>query len=126
MEKSTTEQTRIVKIMSETMEKIKSIVDVNTIIGEKSKIDENTTIVPIAKISVGFVSGGGEYNQTKTKYNMNYPMTGGTGTGYSVKPVGLLVCAKNETVKYIPVDDKENVRVLIDGVLNLVKNLSAK
>ena len=46
-------------IMDTTLEKIKSMVDVNTIVGDPIVSQDNTLIVPISKVTFGFFSGGG-------------------------------------------------------------------
>lgn len=54
------EQHPISGIMGITMDKLKEMVDVNTIIGDPIKIDEKTTVIPISKVSFGFASGGSD------------------------------------------------------------------
>ena len=48
-------------ILSTSMEKLRELVDVNTIIGTPININENTTIIPISKVSFGFGSGGSDF-----------------------------------------------------------------
>lgn len=47
-------------LMNVTMQKIKEMVDVNTIIGEPISTSDGTTIIPISKVSYGFASGGSD------------------------------------------------------------------
>ena len=47
-------------MMGVTMEKIKEMVDVNTIVGEPIVLADGTTIIPISKVSFGFASGGSD------------------------------------------------------------------
>ena len=51
----------IENIMKGAMEEIKAIVDVNTIVGDPILTGEETMILPVSKVSLGFISGGGEY-----------------------------------------------------------------
>ena len=57
----------------------------------------NTTIIPISKVSIGFVAGGGEYNDLNAKRNSaDFPMAGGTGGGFTVVPLGFFVLENNK------------------------------
>ena len=51
----------IENIMSTTMENIRDMVDVNTVIGEPITTQDGSTVIPISRVSFGFVAGGGEY-----------------------------------------------------------------
>jgi uncharacterized spore protein YtfJ len=53
------------------------------------------TLIPLSKVAVGFVSGGAE--KTEVKKNHPYPMSGGSGGGYSVAPIGFLMIEKGKT-----------------------------
>ena len=48
-------------IMNTTMENIREMVDVNTVIGDAVTTPDGSTVIPISKVSFGFVAGGGEY-----------------------------------------------------------------
>ena len=45
-------------ILGVSMEKIREMVDVNTIIGDPISAPNGTTIIPVSKVSFGFASGG--------------------------------------------------------------------
>ena len=47
-------------LMGTTMEKIRDMVDVNTIIGDPILTPDGTTIIPVSKVSFGFASGGSD------------------------------------------------------------------
>ena len=51
----------IEELIVSAFDKIKTIVDANTIIGEKLETKDGTFIIPISKVTVGYVVGGGEY-----------------------------------------------------------------
>lgn len=59
-------------IMDTTMQKIKEMVDVNTIVGDPMTTPDGTTIIPISKVSFGFASGGADI-ATKNQTN-NSPL----------------------------------------------------
>ena len=53
----------IENIMTTTMENIKEMIDVNTIVGDAVGTSEGTVIIPVSRVSFGFVAGGGEYKE---------------------------------------------------------------
>ena len=61
------EKHAIESIMTTTMESIRDMVDVNTVIGEPVTANDGTTIIPISRVSFGFVAGGGEYELSGKK-----------------------------------------------------------
>ena len=56
----------IENILRTTMEQLKLIADVNTVVGAPIMTSDNTIVLPVCKISFGFISGGGEYGQQKS------------------------------------------------------------
>lgn len=89
--------TPIESIMSTTMENLKDMIDVNVVVGDAVETGAGATIIPISRVSFGFVSGGGEYGNTQPKL----PFAGGAGTGVSVNPMGFLVVNDGE-VRLLP------------------------
>lgn len=79
-------------IMGITMDKLKEMVDVNTIVGEPINLPDGTTIIPISKVSFGFASGGSDL-PAKTEKEL---FGGGSGAGVSIQPLGFLVVYKGE------------------------------
>ena len=74
------------------MESIREMVDVNTVIGDPVSTQDGSTIIPVSRVSFGFVAGGGEYTGGSVRPE-NLPFAGGAGAGVSVNPVGFLVCS---------------------------------
>lgn len=102
-------------LISNAFDKIKMIVDANTIIGEKLETQDGTVIIPISKVTVGYVVGGGEYADLSARRVANhYPMSGGSGGGMSVTPVGFLI-EKDGVIQFINVENKS----LYQTVLNM-------
>ena len=109
-------------LISSSMEKIKTIVDSSTIVGEKVTTDDGTTIIPISKISVGYVVGGGEYADLSSRRVANhFPMAGGSSGGMRVTPVGFLVITSTE-VNFVNVENKS----LYQTMLNMFNTLISK
>lgn len=90
------EQNPIQSLMGTSMESIREMVDVNTVVGDPVQTQDGSTIIPISKVSFGFVAGGGEYAVSAAAPGPNgLPFAGGSGAGVSVQPVGFLVCSQN-------------------------------
>ena len=78
------EKQPIENLMSTTMENIRDMVDVNTVIGDPVQTQDGSTIIPISRVAFGFVAGGGEYAVSGAQtgaYGM--PFAGGAGAGVS-------------------------------------------
>jgi len=82
--------------MGTSMESIREMVDVNTVVGDPVQTQDGSTIIPISKVSFGFVAGGGEYLcGTMRPQTEEMPFAGGACAGVSVHPMGFLVCSQN-------------------------------
>ena len=67
-----------------------------TVVGDPVKTQDGSTIIPISKVSFGFVAGGGQYAGGVTAPQADgLPVAGGAGAGVSVHPMGFLVCSQN-------------------------------
>ena len=73
-------------LMDTTMDKIRDMVDSNTIIGEPITTPDGVTVIPVSRVSFGFGAGGGDYGKTDTSH-----FGGGAGAGVKVDPVAFLV-----------------------------------
>lgn len=118
-----TNSTSINDLISSAVDKIKTIVDSSTIIGESIVTPDETTIIPISKVTVGFVVGGGEYADLSARRVANhFPMSGGSSGGMSVSPVGFLIIKQDGDVDFVNVENK----TLYQTVLNMFNSLLAK
>lgn len=116
----------IEEIMTSAMGKLKTIVDVNTVIGEPIKNEFGAIILPVSKVSMGFVAGGGEYPATeKPKKNKNFPFAGGSGAGVCLTPMGFLTIVNN-IPNFIKVENRSSwdkvgdmIPQLIEKVINI-------
>lgn len=107
------EENRINDIISTSLEKIKELSETGTVVGEQIKTDSGTVIVPISKVSLGFVSGGIDFACKKKASEKgdksNDSFGGGGGTGLSVTPVGFLIIKPDGDVKMLNVTAPEVV-----------------
>ena len=88
-------------LMSTTMQKIREMVDVNTIVGQPIQAGE-VTIIPVSKVSFGFASGGSDFTSKNQKPEADNAFGGGSGAGVNISPVAFLI-VKGDTVKLLPV-----------------------
>lgn len=93
----------IKNLMSETMEKIKSMVDVNTIIGKPIQAG-GTTIIPVSKVTFGFGTGGTDFQSKNSKDTSPLCFGGGGGAGVTVSPVCFLVVTSDGDARILPLN----------------------
>lgn len=114
-------------MMHTTMEQIRSMVDVNTVIGSPVTGTKGTTIIPISRVSFGFIAGGGEYSaddhRSRTAPSETYPFAGGTGAGVSVQPVGFLVVGE-DCVKVLPAQSNGAMERVVELLPQLMEEFS--
>ena len=116
-------------LMKSTMNSLKEMVDVNTIIGDPVQSPDGLVIIPVSKICFGFASGGTEFNKVKnTKDNMasdeKLPFGGGSGAGVSVQPVGFIVVG-NSQIKLLTVDEGNTaLSSLFDFMSKIADNIN--
>lgn len=117
---------KLENLMRSTMENLRDMIDVNTVIGDTIETGDGNYIVPISKVSFGFASGGSEFGTLSKRDDVDgYPFGGGTGAGVSVKPVAFLVI-KGDNVRLLHMDYDTTVDRVIDYIPNFlesVKNL---
>lgn len=86
------EHNRINNVIETTFKSLSNIIDVNTVIGNPIKSSDGSLIIPITKVVVGVLSGGGEYGKINLfKNGKDLPYSAGNGAIVSVKPCGFLI-----------------------------------
>lgn len=116
-------------ILGTSIEKIKDLVDVSTIIGEPIKISETIQIIPVSKVTYGFASGGTDF---PSKNNQEL-FGGGGGAGITISPVAFLVVNNGSvSVKYINAAEGSVERVIgmvpdiVDKATDVISQLKNK
>lgn len=94
------------------LEKVKGMVDSNSIIGTPIYTQDGTTIIPVSKVSIGFGCGGSDFPSASPKEMFG----GGTGGGVTIQPVAFLII-KGESVRMVQLADKNS---LAERVANMV------
>ncbi|MBR4260403.1 MAG: GerW family sporulation protein [Clostridia bacterium] len=121
-------------LMLTAMESIRSMIDVNTIIGEPMEITESTTIIPVSKVGFGLAAGGSEFkDETPEAYlrkqnseeeiQYRLPFGGGAGVGANITPVAFIVI-QNDLVKLMPVEHNNSIDKLIDYAPELIEKVN--
>ena len=87
-------------LMSTAMQKIREMIDVNTIIGDPITTPDGTTIIPVSKVSFGFASGGSDL-PAKVQKDL---FGGGSGAGITINPIAFLVVCGGD-VKLLQLND---------------------
>lgn len=96
---------KLPNMLQSAMEKIKEMVDVNSVIGEPIQTPDGVTIIPVSKVSVGFAGGGSDFAAKKTGADNGFG--GGTGGGVKVTPICFLV-VKDGNVRMMSVPTPAN------------------
>ena len=113
-------------ILESTIEKVKDLVNVSTIIGEPMKVEGGVTIIPVSKVTYGFASGGSDFPSKNNKDIFG----GGGGTGVTILPVAFLIVDAygNVDIKHITAFDNvaERAVSLVPEMFDKVTNVINK
>ena len=113
---------QISEMIENAMNNLHTMVDVNSVVGEPIKADENTMIIPVARISYGFGGGGSDMAPKNNADKNNF--AGGIGGGTSVKAEAFLVIS-NGNVRIIPVGASASTAdKIVDMVPEMVDKVS--
>lgn len=104
------------ELMAGAIEKIRDMVDANTVVGQPITTADGVTVIPVSKMSFGLASGGSD----KTAQNSN--IWGGAGAAMKVSPVGFLII-KDGGVTMLNVDGASSP---INKAMDLVPELMDK
>lgn len=116
------EKRSINEILGISMEKIKEMADVNSIIGDPITTPDGTTIIPVSKVSYGFASGGSDL---PSKYDKEL-FGGGSGAGISIKPEGFLVISPDGSAKMVTMESADDpVSSVMSSLPGIVEKIQA-
>lgn len=93
-------------MLDKTLEKIRQLVNANTVVGEPISTPDGVTIIPVSNISIGLGGGGSDF-VSKNANKQENPFGGGVGAGVKVSPVAFIV-VKNDSVRILPVATPAN------------------
>jgi sporulation protein YtfJ len=121
-------------LMDTTMQKIREMVDVNTIVGDPIVTSEGITLIPISKVTFGFTSGGTDFHGKNQPAGANNSFGGGAGAGVNIVPVAFLV-VKGDSVRVLNIAPPATTTVdriietapdVIDRVSDFIKDRKAE
>ena len=108
------------------IEKIRDMVDTETIIGKPLTTSNGTTIIPVSKVSVGFGSGGSDLPTKQAKDLFG----GGAGGGVSIQPIAFITIMPDGNVKLLQMTinaSKENAALaLIPDIVDKISGIISK
>lgn len=121
-------ENKLQDIIQTSLENLRSLIDANTIIGEPINTASGTTIIPVSKISMGYATGGLDYNGKTPSAKQNFG--GGGGTGISITPVGFLTVKANGNVEMVgltpaPTGTVEQIADLIERSPEIFEKLKS-
>ena len=100
------------EVLQTTMNKIREMVDANTVVGQPIVTQDGVTLIPVSKVSFGFAIGGSDYGKAQP-----WCFGGGAGAGVNVMPIAFLV-VKDGNVRMLPVAPPpgDNISRVVDLV----------
>lgn len=112
-------------LMGVSVDKIRELVDANTVIGTPIALGDGITLIPVSKVSYGFASGGSDL---PSKSNSDL-FGGGAGAGINITPVAFLT-VKDGEINLLPVvskpDTVDRLVSLVPDAVNKVSDLFTK
>jgi sporulation protein YtfJ len=102
-----------------TMQKIREMIDVNTIIGNPITTPDGIMVVPVSKVSFGFVSGGADWSKDASKQTFGCS----TGSGVTINPIAFLVI-KDGSVRVLNINTP--AETTLDRVIDMVPEVMDK
>ncbi len=96
---------RMGEMIEASLNSLKTVAGGDTIIGTPISTTAGTTIIPVSKLSLGYVTGGLDYASKQEKADKNFG--GGGGSGVSVSPVCFIVIDKDGRVELLNVGEEK-------------------
>ena len=112
-------ENEIKQLIASAMDSLREMLDVNTIIGDVIESSEGVSVVPVSRVSCGFIAGGGEYGKP---HQADLPFAGASGAGLSVQPMGFLVICHDQ-VRLIPIAEATPMDKAIEAVPVIAEQL---
>ena len=116
---------KLPNMLETTIQKIREMVDANTVVGEPVTTPDGVTILPVSKISVGLGGGGSDFTMSKVPAGQ-IPFGGGVGAGVKVTPVAFLV-VKDGNVRIMTIAEPANATAdrIVEMVPDTLDRISA-
>ena len=116
---------KINSLIQSSLQKLDDLANVEAIVGKPIVTVSGFQLIPFSKITLGNVSGGGEYGDVKVVKEMDeFPFAGGSGAVVSMKPMGFIV-DDGKTCRIMRVSD-EPMDNLIERATDILREITAK
>ena len=116
---------KINSLIDSSIENLDNLADVNTVIGKPIVTASGFQVIPFSKITMGNLSGGGEYGDIKVVKEIDaMPFAGGSGAVISMKPMGFLI-DDGKSCRILRITD-EPIDNLIERAGEIVRDVMAK
>ena len=101
----------IEELIRTAMGSLRQMLDVNTIVGRAIAGENGVSVIPVSKVSCGFIAGGGDVSAKRGEH----PLMGGSGAGLQVQPVCFLVM-NADNIHLIPICDATPMDRVVDSL----------
>ena len=98
-------ENKMSELIKASLEGIKDFADVETIFGKAITTPSGVTIIPVSKVSVGFATGGVDFQSVKPSSPTNFG--GGSGSGVAITPVAFLTVGADAQINLIQIGSGE-------------------
>lgn len=112
------DQKPVERVLDTAFTKIRTLVDADTVIGKPLMLEDGTAVIPVSRVTMGMLTGGGEYSDVSGK-SCEFPFAGGSGMGASVVPIGFLI-RNDDGFKLLRLCDKS----IFDKALSLIPDIT--
>ncbi|MBR0423547.1 MAG: GerW family sporulation protein [Clostridia bacterium] len=111
---------KIEGMMNCSVDKMKEIINADTIIGKSITTPDGTMVIPVSKVTYGFASGGSDFASSNCKDKEMFG--GGNGVGVSIIPVAFLVISGSD-VKLMQI---ESFTGALDRIISMTPDVVDK
>ena len=114
---------KLPNMLENTIQKIREMVDVNSVVGDPINTPDGVTIIPVSRVSVGFGGGGSHFGN---KSGADTPFGGGVGGGVKVTPICFLIIKDgNVRMMSIPEPASTTADRIVEMVPDTIEKLNA-
>lgn len=114
-------------LMITAMENLREMADVTKVVGDAVETPDGHVIIPVSKVTLGFVTGGSEFESIDAESQAqgqqgSFPFGGGSGGGVTIRPMAFLIVGPEE-VRLLPVDRSAIFDRLVDLAPQVLKHI---
>lgn len=103
------------EMIKQTIENIKRTAAFDEIVGKPVFASDGVIVLPVSKLSYGFVVGGGEYGK-----GTPHPYAGVSGGGVTNEPLGFLILGRER--RFVGVNSPSRIDDFLKDILHFVRS----